>query len=744
MRADNEQVQELLGGMGTECGRTVVGAKATGLSKFVGKEREGREGEGGEAGRVKGRLLEQCGLVIERVLKGGGGLGEGVKAGDRLVIAAKVYVLSRLLVKSLEDIKDIRLRQDVEAAKKSLGHLRGRLLRRIEKVLDAVTKDDDRENVLKALCAYSLASTSGAIDVLRHLLKVRAQAMALALEPEEGRPQKHTEDVMQGLRLYTRTLLDVQAIVPGRLSQTLKELKSRPLLADPALKKLHALRLDIYERWCGEDMQYFTPFIRHDDLDGPNARDMLAKWAEGGAQALLKGLGGTLGHMNEFKSIMELRTSVLQLWIRDGGKARGFDPEEMQDDMREVINARMLEVLEAKVNKLGLVGSEVKATLETWQVGTTDKNDGLWQEDGYDAALSNGAAPFIEEVVSRLYGRNDAVSKALHSYKAWFHVIDDVKEVVQSLTKQRWDNDYDEVEDEETIEARQQALSKDDPRELQARLDASLDKVFEELGNQLSRLWEGRQSKISSGPLAIYFLRILRDIRRQLPERPSTASFGLDLISPLHNELAIFVSERPIESFAAESLSEQTVLSRPLWEGEPPLPTQPSPGLFEFLRNLHMTMGEAGMDLWSPAAVEVLKKHLDAAIEKPWAAELAKLEGEYQKAKSKDGSPSGANSGEGKDKKADKGKSESGEDSGDGEPEQSFEEVETLHQELKTQWLFDIEYLRRCLGDHSTTMEAFSKTLRAKVDLEAASDARLVKAASAYWERTSLLFGLLA
>jgi hypothetical protein len=41
-------------------------------------------------------------------------------------------------------------------------------------------------------------------------------------------------------------------------------------------------------------------------------------------------------------------------------------------------------------------------------------------------------------------------------------------------------------------------------------------------------------------------------------------------------------------------------------------------------------------------------------------------------------------------------------------------------------------------------METFSKTLRAKVDLEASSDARLVKAASAYWERTSLLFGLLA
>lgn len=730
MRSDNEQVQDLLGGMGSKCGRTVVGAKATGLSKFARKEAEGREGN-----RARVRLLDGCALVIERVLKGGGGLGEHAKWGERLIVAAKVYVLSRLLVKSLgNNVADASLREDVEAAKKTLGHLRGRLLRKIEKVLEVVTKDDDRENVLRALCAYSLATTSGALDVLRHFLKVRAQAMALSLDVDESGRQRKTEDVMQALKLYTRTLLDVQAIIPARVSQTLKELKSRPLLADPVLKKLHALRLDIYERWCGEDIQYFTPFIRHDDLDGPTARDMLAKWAEGGGQALLKGLGATLSHMSEFKSIMELRTNVLQLWIRDGGKARGFDPEEMQDDLRESINARMLEVLDTKVNKLGLVGSEVKATLETWQAGTTDKNLELWDEDGYDTALSHGAAPFIEEVVSRLYGRNDAVSKASNCYKTWFHVIDDVKEVVESLTKQRWDNDYDEVEDEDTIEARQQALSKDDPKELTQKLDTSLDKAFEELGNQLNSLWKQRGMKTNSGTVAMYFLRVLRDIRHQLPDRPATKSFGLSLVPMLHNDVAVFVSQEPIESFDKNGLAERTVVSRPLWEGQPPLPSQPSSGLFEFLKDLHMAMGDAGMDLWSPAAVKVLKKHIDEKVSELWTGEMAKLDAEPARA-----NPDFKNLAKDEDDNSE----DQEEEDNEIEPEKNSVDPKQAQRELQIQWLFDIEYLKCCLGEHSAGFEAFTKVLRAKVDLEATADTRLTKAASTYWQRTNLLFGLL-
>ncbi|CRK41996.1 hypothetical protein BN1708_016903, partial [Verticillium longisporum] len=109
--------------------------------------------------------------------------------------------------------------------------------------------------------------------------------------------------------LYVRTLLDVQALVPFKLSDALANLKKRPLLQGDVLRNLEALRLDVYERWCGDDILTFTPFVRHDDLDGPQARSMLTSWAERGGDVLVAGLRSTMERMTEFKAVIDLRTN---------------------------------------------------------------------------------------------------------------------------------------------------------------------------------------------------------------------------------------------------------------------------------------------------------------------------------------------------------------------------------------------------------------------------------------------------
>ncbi|KAM5358972.1 hypothetical protein ACJZ2D_014834 [Fusarium nematophilum] len=689
MRDDNDVVQELLGKMGGRCGRAVIGAKATGLSKFVAKE---NKSDAAITARL--RLLDACVLVVGRILKGGGGLGANVKKGDRLVLSTKVLVLSRLLIKNLsEDATDLTSRRAIETAKVSVSKLRRKLLRNVEKVFERAGDEAEREDVQKALCAYSLATSSGARDVLRHFLHVREEAMAMAFEVEESNRKRSAEDVVQSLKLYSRTLLDVQALVPGRLSLALAGLKSNPLLADAGLKQIEGLRLDVYERWCGEEIQYFTPFIRHDDLGGSQARDMLSRWSEKGSEVLLEGLKKTLDTMSEFKLIMELRTSVLELWIRDGGKARGIDPSEMQDALREAINSRMLTVLDTKVSKLRLVGSEISATLGRWKDGITDEHVSLWNEEGYDAALAGGAAPFVQEVVSRLYGRNDVVSKAAHCYKSWYHVIDDVKEVVEQLRRQRWDNDYDEIEDEETIEARQKLLSKDDPQMLQEKLDTTLDRTFKELEDQIEKFWDERAEASRNGKVAMYFLRVLRDIRHQLPQRPSIEMFGLALVPSLQNKVAVAVSGSALDDFSKRGMAQRAVVGRALWEGEPPLPNQPSPEIFQLLRSLSLSMSDEGVDLWTKAAVSALKKHLSKQLCETWEA--------------------------------------------------------TLKADLFTQWLFDIALLKRCIGNASDESSTPFQDLEDKVfehsKLEdAAARQRVAKSANDFWQRTSLLFGILA
>ncbi|EWG46466.1 hypothetical protein FVEG_06943 [Fusarium verticillioides 7600] len=755
MRDDNDVVQELLGKMGGRCGRAVISAKATGLANFVAKENKSATSV---AARL--RLLDACVLVVGRILKGSGGLGDNVNKGDRLVLSTKVLVLSRLLIKSLsDDATGASSHQAIETARVSVSKLRRRLLRNVEKVFERAGDETEREDVQKALCAYSLATSSGARDVLRHFLHVRAEAMGLAFEVEENSRKRSADDVVQALRLYSRTLLDVQALVPGRLSLALSGLKSHPLLADPGLKQLEGLRLDIYERWCDEEIQYFTPFVRHDDLDGSQAREMLAAWSEKGSEVLLDGLKKTLDTMSEFKSIMELRTSVLELWIRDGGKARGIDPSEMQDSLRQAINSRMLEVLDTKVSKLRLVGSEISAALGRWKDGITDEHVSIWNDEGYDEALAGGAAPFVQEVVSRFYGRNDAVSKAAHSYKSWYHVIDDVKEVVEQLRRQRWDNDYDEIEDEETIEARQNLLSKEDPQMLQERLDATLDKSFKELEDQIQSLWDEQAESSRNGKVAMYFLRILRDIRHQLPERPSTKSFGLRAVPSMHEKVALAVSQSSLEEFSRQGLSQRVVVGRPLWDGEPALPNQPSPEIFQFLRSLSLSMSDEGADLWTKAAVSVLKKHLTEQLCRMWEAAVAEHAVD-DKEDVKDEKSNEVDAKEEKDDDDDDTEDESAEETDEKKAsaekespklDDTEEKKPGLSAEQKTdvltQLLFDIALLRRCIGNTESAGSSFQKledNVYRHSKLDGAAKHRISKSSNDFWQRVSLLFGLLA
>ncbi|KAF7553094.1 hypothetical protein G7046_g7187 [Stylonectria norvegica] len=757
MRGDNQVVQELLGQMGGRCGRAVIGAKASGLANFVAGE---NKSDAAVAARL--RLLDTCVLVVGRILKGGGGLDEALKKGDRLVLATKVLVLGRLL-----------------APKASLGNLRPRLLRSVDNVLKKAGDETDRENVLKALCAYSLATSSGASDVLRHFLHVRGEAMSLSFEVEESERERSTDDVVRSLKLYTRTLLDVQALVPAKLSQALSGLKSQPLLADPTLKQLESLRLDVYKRWCGEEIQYFTPFIRHEDLDGKRAREMLAGWSTKATEVLLDGLKKTLDQMTEFKTIMELRTSVLQLWIREGAKAKGIDPSEMLNDLRDAINLRLLAVLDVKVSKLRLVGSEISGTLGRWKDGITNEQQSLWDEEGYDTALSSGAAPFVQEVVSRLYGRNDAVSKAAHSYKFWYRVIDDVKEVVESLRRQRWDNDYDEIEDEETIEARQQLLSKDDPQMLQARLDATLDKSFKELEQQIQKLWDERSATPRSGTVAMYFLRVIRDIRHQLPQRPSIETFGLSLVPSLHIQVATSASVSALEELSKTGLSQRTVVGRPLWEGEPPVPNQPSPEVFQFLRNLSLSMADVGVDLWTSAAVVVMRGHLSKQLGVLWqeasaevlsAAESVISQSEKSNADSSKNDEREEKDDEGSDRDEDdkvvdnedkdrKTGAEEEKDDADQDEDDKIVDIKadasdpilTSEQvtDIFTQWLFDISLLRHCVSNSAEDSHDDFKVLEDSVYQHTRLNNdparhRITRSAQDFWQRTSLLFGLLA
>jgi hypothetical protein len=736
MKEDIDVVEDKLGNVGKGCGREVIGGMASGLAKLQGalKGEMGAE-EMGWLARMK--VLSMCEVVVGRLLRRGAYTGAEGGKGKNLVIAAKVLVLSRLLAKSLSDSSARRCKADndlVEDSKRKLGSLRRRLLRAIEGALGRTSEDHSRDDLIQALCAYSLATSSSAKDVLRHFLHVRGEAMTLAFEDQQE-SKFETIGVLRALELYARTLLDVQALVPRRLSEALAGLKTKPLLKDQTIRDLEGLRLDVCEKWFGDEVLYFTPYNRHDDLEGSQAVEMLKGWAKKASEVLLQGLVKALHTVTDFKAVVELRTKILQVWIKDGGKAKGFDPSIMLDGLRNVVNDRMIELLESRVSKLRLVGTEIEATLGAWRPGFTDVNLSLWDEEMLEMGISNGANPFKEAVLSRTYGRNDAVSRVVKGYRTWRHLVDDVITVLDQLKKQRWDDDLEDIEDDLSLESRNTLLSTQDPEMIQDRLDSFLKMAYSDLDRDISSHLATYKDSEHIGPISIYILRILRDIRAELPKKPSMNNFGLSLVPSLHEKLASTTAAESIQTFA-KSFSRKRVAGRGLWEGDPEMPVQPSPATFKFHHTLVRAMAQAGADLWSPAAVCVLKRHLRSELGRRWNAHLRatkNLEANKVNAVKVNGTATNGDVELPAASEADQYGSEEATD-----PQK--------RKDVLIQSLFDIFILQYSLEASPGTedeLEALASTVESQVELEPMVRKRLHNAAKEYWKRTSLLFGLL-
>ncbi|CZS93651.1 uncharacterized protein RAG0_03833 [Rhynchosporium agropyri] len=732
MRENIGHAEEKLGRVGKGCGRGVVAGKASGLAKLAAGGRGGRRGDD-LAWTARTKVLEMCAVTVGRLLKKGGNSDTGDKSekGRNLVLAAKVLILSRLLVKSVGESAEKRGFEDrtsVEELKKKLGTLRRRLLRAVEKTIETV--HGDREDLVQALSAHSLATSSGAKDVIRHFLHVRGEIMPLAFDDEEQKSD--SPRVVRALELYTRTLLDVQALVPRRLSEALAGLKTRPLLKDDSLINIEGLRLDVCEKWFGDEIRFFTPYIRHDDLESSQAVEMLNGWAKRASEVMLEGLAKSLAYMVEFKTVVTIRTRILEIWTKEGGKARGFDPSILLDGLRKVINERLIALVESRVSKLHLVSTEIEGTLGAWREGVTDHHESLWDTSLLEMEINNGASLFKQTVLARTHGRTDAVSRVFRGYQAWRHLVDEISVVIAQLKKQRWDDDLEDIEDDLSVESRNTLLSTEDPDMLQERLNSSLEEAYQLLHEKIAALLTTYEDSKQIGQISVYLLRIIRDIRTELPA--SLQSFGMPLVKPLHERLTSEVSAKPVNDFNKTG-SRKKVAGRGLWEGTPELPVQPLPGTFKLLHNLALAMAKVGGDLWSPLAVAILKHSLRDAVAEKWRE--AVLNKANIEAKSEiDGT-------------VDKDEAQAVEEPVNGEEtwEKQKAASEETSNDVLIQTLFDILLLQSAFDVPETEGDRLfelSGNVEERIELDAAAKKRIHSAAKEYWKRTALLFGLLA
>ena len=711
-------------------------------------------------------VLRSCPDVISRLLKSGGSV----------LLAAKVLVITRLLHTKLS--RRPNPPPYLDNIRNRLASLRRRLLGRIDRLFKSL--ELSRDVLVEAMCAFSLATSSSPKDVTRHYHHIRLEAISENM----GQGGDGHDSMLLALKVYVKTLKDTQAVIPVKLAHALEGLKSASLFKSQDVYSLIELDLDVHERWIGDDIRTFTPYIRHDDLSKAEAERSLRQWAKTAFGSFLAGLRNRIQDVEDPGRLIDLRRQVFELWLSNHQHSTGVDSAETLDGLRDVFNLQSTWLIRTRTSKLGEVSFAVKNVLRDWQPGVSDLTPSLWDSSMTSMEFENGGKPFRERLATRLAGKNDVLNRVSLKYASYLESIEDLEEMVKKLREARWADEVDDVDDEDDLlDNKQVLLSEDDPRLLQEELNTALHGAYTELQETLYKLPDQFETTYN-GQQAAFLIRVWRELRHHLPKSYQNAKLGKGSIPSLQHTVADEVLRVPLErcSTRIAKMSQAKLLqARPLWEGSPELPVSPSAWTYRFLLDLASSMNAYSSDLWSPQAVDALKKVLNLSIapmlkgrqavevnghrdrdlldgedkrEEEIEEEVKKDEEEIeQRVREENGEADGeevGNSGE-KDEVKSKKPGRPAEKQANGilsngdvspEPEEEPEDG-------KIQRFFDVAYLANAsaikdIEGRDSQLISLQRSLAQELALEPKLIERMRKDAAEYWKRTSLLFALLA
>ena len=711
-------------------------------------------------------VLRKCPEVISNLLRNGGSV----------LLAAKVLVISRLLHTKLSKRPDPP--PYLENLRSRLASLRQRLLGRIDRKFKGL--ETPRDVLVEVMCAFSLATNSSPKDVIRHYHHIRLEAMS---ENMLNSGNGHAS-MLLALRLYTKTLKDTIATTPAQLAHALERLKLVPLFKSQDVYSLIELELDVHERWIGDDIRTFTPYIRHDDLTKVEAEQLLKQWAQSAFGYFLAGLRTRIQDVEDPGILIDLRKQVLELWLSNHQHSTGVDSAETLDRLRDVFNSQSIRLIQSRAYKLDRVGLIVKNVLQNWQPGASDLTLSLWDSSMTSMEFENGGRPFRERLAARFTGKNEPLNRMSLEYASFLEGIESLDEMIKKLREARWADNVDDVDnDDDLLDNKQVLLSEDDPRLLQEELSSALYEAYAGLQAVLNKLSD-KPETTDSGQKAAYLIRVWRELRQHLPNSFRHAKFGDGSIPSLQHTIAVEALRVPLErcsKWIAKTSQTKLLQARPLWEGDPELPILPSEWTYRFLLDLASSMNACGSDVWSPRAVAALKRELILSIAPMLGGRQAVQINGHRDSDLLDGEDKEAEELEEEVRKDEEEievrvREENGEVGGEEarNPEETDQEksekptkpaerllngsmsnghVEPEPKEEpedgKIQRFFDIAYLTNAtavkeLEAKDNQLVSVQDSLIQHLALEPKSIERMKKDAAEYWKRTSLLFALLA
>ncbi|RAL08314.1 uncharacterized protein BO97DRAFT_398356 [Aspergillus homomorphus CBS 101889] len=550
-------------------------------------------------------LLHRSALSISRLLRRRG----------PLLLVAKLMVISRLLHKTLS--QQATVPPFVENLRNQLASLRRTLLRRVDKRLAPAKSTPDE--IIEALAAYCLATSSSSDDAIRYFHQIRLDAIGgqLDLIDPSG------ENILNSLRLYIRTLQTSKILLSRRLSDVLNKLKARPLFTDPEICGLDDLDLGVLGRWVTSDVSNFTPWIKLSELSKTEIDNIIKQWSKPAFEKLMQGSRESLKNWSDFTKLLDLRQQVLEFWLGSRSSTPVHSSLQVLEGIRSVFNDQLTSILVDKAKDLDEFGRIVASTISGWSDRDHTHSQSLWDENIISTDYSDGSALFKKAVLDRLLGRDEDVALSFGKYQAWLLSVDKSKHSIDDLRQIRWSDSLDEGEDQDLDVGISAILTDDDPRLLREALKTAIEQAFENLDKSFGQIFRTLERPGLNEKTA-FMLKLIRLTRRELPVDFVSADYAFadGIISQLQLILAsqIATDTRPWKPPSVSDGKPRNVPGRSLWEGDPAIPMQPSPSAFKFLRRLVKSMNQYGPGLWDASTVQSLKRTLQTEVVNPIAS----------------------------------------------------------------------------------------------------------------------------
>lgn len=634
---------------------------------------------------------------------------------------AKLLVISRLLHKNLSEQKSAP--PFLETLRNHLASLRRGLRSRIDKRLSSAKSTVDE--VIEALAAYCLATSSSSDDAVAYYHKIRLDVIGNRLEGVKD----SGENILAALRLYVQTLQVSKAILSRRFTDVLSKLKSRPLLSDPDIRNVDDLSLDVLGRWVATDIINFTPWIKLSEQSKQDAERTIKKWSKSAFDDFVRRSQDSLTTWVEFSPLLQLRKETLELWLCSWSSTPTHSALQVLEGTRDVFNGRLKNILSDKANALDTFGQAVMSAISNWDSAEHGRTRSMWDHELVSLDYSNGAAAFKEAIADRLLGRDLDISVVTDKYQAWLLTIGSLRESIDALREARWPDILDEATDEDIDIDVAAILNEDDKQLLWEALEAAVRQAFDSLqksfGNTFKAIGDSNR-----GEKAAFVLKLIRLVRRDLPHEfiLNDTEFSRGIIPGLQEILAteVIAATRPLSFATLVNPRSNTLAGRTLWEGEPELPVQPSQSTFKFMRRMVESMDRHGHGLWDTSTVHVLQ----VTLQKELAERVTSfLNGIDSPAEPEPGTE-------------------------ETRPTENEDDIPTERQteaqvhDIKLQLYFDTMLLSNASTSKETRqnpLQEVAEKLRDSFGSEAGPTSKTMdQRAQEYWHRTRLLFGLLA